>query len=149
MEDFYKKEFKQTLEANKNCRDVLARDGVLSLYSFLSENGYTPMKRMAIIEAFVYYPLIVDGPINEDELHFITVALNQNELGLEEANFIAQRNTDVRDVLFQIIKDLKGIAVYDVLNLVFIGLIVDNNDDMNDIEFEFFDELFLKVLETL
>ena len=149
MEDFYKKEFKQILEANKNCRDVLARDGVLSLYSFLSENGYTPMKRMAIIEALVYYPLIIDGPINEDELHFIKVALNQQDLTLEEANSIAQRNKDAKELIFEAIEKLKGIAVYDFLNVIFIGLIIDNNDDMNDIEFEFFDELFLKVLETL
>ena len=149
MENFYKKEFKQTLEANKNCRDVLARDGVLSLYSFLSENGYTPMKRMAIIEALVYYPLIIDGPINEDELHFVKVALNQQDLTLEEANSIAQRNKDAKELIFEAIEKLKGIAVYDFLNVIFIGLIIDNNDDMNDIEFEFFDELFLKVLETL
>ena len=149
MENFYKKEFKQTLEANKNCRDVLARDGVLSLYSFLSENGYTPMKRMAIIEALVYYPLIIDGPINEDELHFVKVALNQQDLTLEEANSIAQRNKDAKELIFEVIEKLKGIAVYDFLNVIFIGLIIDNNDDMNDIEFEFFDELFLKVLETL
>ena len=149
MEQVYKTDFKEVLTAKQNIRDIMVADGIHSLYSFLVEKGIPPMKRMAFIEALVYYPLLVDGPINEDELHFIKVALNQETLSLKEANEIAQRNKDSKALILESIKGLNTILMYDFLKIVLIGLIIDNKDEMNDIESSFFDELYLAVLAAI
>ena len=107
------------------------------------------MKRMTIIEAIVYYPLLVDGPINEDELHFIKVALNQENLSLKEANEIANRNKASKEIIFDAIKELSFIVMYEVLKVVLIGLIIDSNDQMNDVEGSFFDELYYAVVDAM
>ena len=149
MEAVYKKDFKEVMTAKQNTRDIMVADSIHSLYLFLVEHKVPPMKRMAIIEAIVYYPLLVDGPINEDELHFIKVALNQETLSLQEANEIANRNKAAKEIIFDAIKGLSFIVMYEVLKVVLIGLIIDSNDQMNDIEGSFFDELYYAVVDAM
>ena len=149
MEAVYKKDFKEVMTAKQNTRDIMVADSIHSLYLFLVEHEVPPMKRMAIIEAIVYYPLLVDGPINEDELHFIKVALNQENLSLKEANEIANRNKTAKEIIFDAIKELSFIVMDEVLKVVLIGLIIDNNDQMNDIEGSFFDELYYAVVDAM
>ena len=149
MEAVYKKDFKEVMTAKQNTRDIMVADSIHSLYLFLVEHEVPPMKRMAIIEAIVYYPLLVDGPINEDELHFIKVALNQETLSLQEANEIANRNKASKEIIFDAIKELSFIVMYEVLKVVLIGLIIDSNDQMNDVEGSFFDELYYAVVDAM
>ena len=149
MEAVYKKDFKEVMTAKQNTRDIMVADSIHSLYLFLVEHEVPPMKRMAIIEAIVYYPLLVDGPINEDELHFIKVALNQETLSLQEANEIANRNKASKEIIFDAIKELSFIVMYEILKVVLIGLIIDSNDQMNDIEGTFFDELYYAVVDAM
>lgn len=149
MEAVYKKDFKEVMTAKQNTRDIMVADSIHSLYLFLVEHEVPPMKRMAIIEAIVCYPLLVDGPINEDELHFIKVALNQENLSLKEANEIANRNKVAKEIIFDAIKELSFIVMYEVLKVVLIGLIIDNNDQMNDVESSFFDELYYAVVDAM
>ena len=149
MEQAYKDNFKEVLTAKQNIRDIMAFDGIGALYTFLVEHEVTPMKRMTIIEAIIYYPLLIDGPINEDELRFIKVALNQETLSLQEANEIANRNKTAKEIIFDAIKGLSFIVMYEVLKVVLIGLIIDNNDQMNDIEGSFFDELYYAVVDAM
>ena len=149
MEENLKREVRQVLASNQNNRDFMARNSVLNLYEYLTNQGFSPMKKMSIIEAFVYYPLFLDGPINEKELHFIKVALNDTKTTVEVANIIAKQHLNMKETLFEVMKKLSPILIYDVLCLVFIGLISDNNDDMNDIESNFFDELFLVALDAI
>ena len=149
MEQAYKDNFKEVLTAKQNIRDIMVADGIHSLYSCLVEHEVPPMKRMAIIEAIVYYPLLIDGPINEDELHFIKVALNQENISLKEANKIANRNKTAKEIIFDAIKELSFIVMYEVLKVVLIGLIIDSNDQMNDVEGSFFDELYYAVVDAM
>ena len=149
MEAVYKKDFKEVMTAKQNTRDIMVADSIHSLYLFLVEHEVPPMKRMAIIEAIVYYPLLVDGPINEDELRFIKVALNQENLSLKEANEIANRNKASKEIIFDAIKELSFIVMYEVLKVVLIGLIIDSNDQMNDVEGSFFDELYYAVVDAM
>ena len=149
MEAVYKKDFKEVMTAKQNTRDIMVADSIHSIYSFIVEHEVPPMKRMAIIEAIVYYPLLMDGPINEDELHFIKVALNQENLSLKEANEIANRNKVAKEIIFDAIKGLSFIVMYEVLKVVLIGLIIDNNDQMNDIEGTFFNELYYAVVDAI
>ena len=149
MEQAYKDNFKEVLTAKQNVRDIMVADDIHSLYSFLMEKGITPMKRMAIIEAIVYYPLLIDGPINEDELRFIKVALNQENISLKEANEIANRNKTTKEIIFDAIKGLSFIVMNEVLKVVLIGLIIDSNDQMNDVEGSFFDELYYAVVDAM
>ena len=149
MEAVYKKDFKEVMTAKQNTRDIMVADSIHSLYLFLVEHEVPPMKRMAIIEAIVYYPLLVDGPINEDELRFIKVALNQETLSLQGANEIANRNKAAKEIIFDAIKGLSFIVMYEVLKVVLIGLIIDSNDQMNDIEGSFFDELYYAVVDAM
>ena len=139
--------YEDVLKAERPVRLVVARGGILRVHAYLTYKGFSPMSKMSLIDTIAHCPLAIDGPINEEEVEYLETALHI-KTSVEEANRHVKdlnERMDTQKALFEFLSKLAEVGEMDVraslLRAIFIGLISDSGDDMNEAEEKYFEEL--------
>ena len=138
--------FGDVISLNKDERLKLARKTLLNVFAYLNEMGLSPMRRMTVIEDVVYLSALIDGEINEEEVLFISTALNTS-VSLEEAKQVSERIKikEAEDLLLNTIAQFEIDPGMDMCRLILIVELSDS-DDINQIEEEFLEKMLFKLL---